>query len=177
MPNDRFNVILYKKEYGSDKLEESQMNEKKSQNKQSSLIMKLWKKYVTRELITYAVAGVMTTVVNLVLFHLLCNVWHLDEMIGNIIAWIGAVLFAYIINDIWVFRSKWEGSSKELEKFLKFVGARVASLGVEEAGLLIFVKGLHFNNMIVKAALSVIVILMNYIFSKLFIFTKKSSEK
>ena len=161
-------TLYYTKKKISDKLEELQMNEKKSQNKQSSLIMKLWKKYVTRELITYAVAGVMTTVVNLVLFHLLCNVWHLDEMIGNIIAWIGAVLFAYIINDIWVFRSKWEGSSKELSKFLKFVG---------EVGLFVFVKGLHFNNMIVKAALSVIVILMNYIFSKLFIFTKKNSEK
>ncbi len=161
-------TLYYTKKNISDKLEELQMNEKKSQNKQSSLIMKLWKKYVTRELITYAVAGVMTTVVNLVLFHLLCNVWHLDEMIGNIIAWIGAVLFAYIINDIWVFRSKWEGSSKELSKFLKFV---------EEVGLFVFVKGLHFNNMIVKAALSVIVILMNYIFSKLFIFTKKNSEK
>lgn len=153
------------------------MKEEQTIKKQPSLLLKLWKKYVTRELITYGIAGVMTTVVNLVLFHMLCNVWKMDEMIGNIIAWVGAVLFAYVVNDIWVFRSKWEGGSEELSKFLKFVGARVASLGVEEAGLLIFVKGLHFNNMIVKAALSVIVILMNYVFSKLFIFVKKTSKE
>lgn len=153
------------------------MKDKNPSLKQRSLFQRLWKKYVTRELVTYGIAGVLTTIINLTLFHLLCNVAKMDEMVGNVIAWVGAVLFAYIVNDIWVFRSKKEGISEELSKFAKFVGARVASLGVEEAGIFLFVKQMHWNNMLVKAGLAVIVILMNYIFSKLFIFKKKENEE
>lgn len=150
------------------------MQEEKGSSKQNSLFVKLYRKYVTREIITYGIAGVLTTVVNLIIFHIFANSIGIDEMISNVIAWVGAVAFAYIVNDVWVFKSKRTGLSDEIAKIIKFIGARVASLGVEEVGIFIFVKQLHFNNMLVKCGLAVIVILMNYIFSKLFIFNKKS---
>lgn len=141
-------------------------------NKQG-LIHKLWNKFVNRETISYVVVGVLTTVVNLVTFDLLCNKLHINDLVGNVIAWFIAVAFAYVTNNLIVFRSGIANPKKELEKVIKFFGARVVTLGIEEAGLLVFVTILHFNNMIVKLGLAVIVIIVNYVFSKLFIFNKK----
>lgn len=139
---------------------------------EKNLIKRLWKKFVTWETISYIVIGILTTAVNLISFHVLCNKMGIDELIANIIAWIIAVTFAYITNNLIVFRSGVEGKQKEIEKIVKFFSARLVTLGLEELGLLIFVTLLAFPNMIVKVVLGVLVIIVNYIFSKLYIFTK-----
>lgn len=132
-----------------------------------------WDKYVNRETITYAIAGVLTTVVNYFSYYLFCKIIGIETLIANVIAWVIAVVFAYIINDKWVFQSLKVSMRNEIEKIMKFFGARIFSLIVEEAGLLLFVSILGWNDLIVKAALAVVVIIMNYFFSKLFIFNKK----
>ncbi len=132
-----------------------------------------WDKYVNRETITYAIAGVLTTVVNYFSYYLFCRIMGIETLIANVIAWVIAVVFAYIINDKWVFQSIKVSVRNEIEKIIKFFGARIFSLIVEEAGLLLFVSILGWNDLIVKAALAVVVIIMNYFFSKLFIFNKK----
>ena len=137
-----------------------------------SLITRIKKKLFTRETITYGIAGVMTTVVNLVSFDLICNRMKVNELVANIIAWILAVSFAYVVNNLWVFKSGVEDKQKEGGKIVKFFSARLVTLGIEEIGILIFVTWLAFPNMIVKAGLAVIVIVVNYIFSKRYIFTK-----
>lgn len=129
-------------------------------------------KLANRETITYLIGGVLTTVVNYVAYYLLCNVIGIKNLIANVIAWIIAVIFAYIINNIWVFQSEKQGIKKEVDKIIKFTAARVFSLIIEELGLFLFVDLMHWNNMLVKALLAVFVVAINYVFSKLYIFTK-----
>jgi putative flippase GtrA len=140
---------------------------------EKSIIKRVWSKVVTKETISYAIVGGLTTVVNLVSFDILCNKLGWNELIGNVIAWLLAVTFAYVTNNLFVFGSGVEEKAKEISKILKFFGARLVTLGIEELGLLIFVSWLAFPNMIVKLGLAVIVIVVNYLFSKLYIFNKK----
>lgn len=132
-------------------------------------------KLINRETITYAVAGVLTTFVNFLAYHMLCNVVGIENLIANGIAWVIAVIFAYLINDLWVFQAKSAGIRDEIEKISKFFGARIFSFIIEESGMFLFVDVMKLNNLIVKAGLAVIVIILNYIFSKMFIFTKKEA--
>lgn len=138
-----------------------------------SMIMKfknLMDKFINRETIVYVIAGVMTTAVNMVTYYILCYWVRMDHLIANIIAWILAVTFAYFVNAGWVFRDKRTTIKEELSKMVKFFLARLFSLGVEEGGLFLFVNLLYFNNMAVKAGLAVIVIVINYIWSKFYVF-------
>lgn len=135
-------------------------------------IKKLWKMVVNRETITYGIAGVSTTIVNFAAYHLFCNMLHIENLIANAIAWVIAVTFAYVVNARWVFQEKAEDAQNESKKIAKFFGARVATFLVEEAGMFILVDLLHGPNLVMKAIVAVAVIILNYIFSKLFVFTK-----
>lgn len=155
----------------------------------------LIKKLINKETITYLVFGVLTTVVNLVVFKvfdmLFTAVTETDlTLLTNFIAWVFAVVFAYVTNKLWVFESKsWKFDVLKKE-IPAFAGARVFSLGIEELGLLIFISWLHFDRfnldifglfsiggkMIVKIVLGVVVVVINYIFSKLIIFKNKEKE-
>ena len=157
------------------------------------MLKKIFKKVFNKETILYLVFGVLTTVVNLVSFKLL-NVLLGENLylISNVIAWFVSVIFAFIVNKLFVFESKsWEIKST-LKEIGKFFSARVFSLVVEEIGLLLLVDvaGLKdftldwiekfpiSGEMIAKIILAVIVVIMNYFFSKFFIFGKdKKNEK
>ena len=142
-----------------------------------------------KELIVYVIFGGLTTVVNLVVFTLSGMVLG-DEryLISNIIAWFAAVIFAYITNKLWVFESKSWDIRVLLKEIPSFFAARVLSFLIEEAGLFVFVGLLSFKDisfkilsfelggeLIAKAVLAVIVVVLNYVFSKLVIFRKKKS--
>ncbi len=137
------------------------------------IIKKIMKVVLSREFITYAIAGVLTTLVNYLSFHLLCNIIGIGDLLANAIAWVLAVSFAYFVNDKLVFLQKKDSAKREVVKITKFFGARILTFIVEELGLLIFVVALDYNNLIVKATLAVIVIILNYILSKLYIFRSK----
>lgn len=138
-----------------------------------SLIKLILNKLYTREVITYLIAGVLTTAVNLIVVYMASKVIGIEELIANTIAWVAAVVFAYAVNSFWVFKSRFISAGDEVNKVLKFISGRIASFLVEQAGIIIFVKWLDFDIMIVKAVLAVIVIILNYIISKLFVFTKQ----
>ena len=152
--------------------------------------MKMIKELIIKykELITYVVFGGLTTVVNLVVFEL-CGLVLGDEkyLISNVIAWVAAVIFAYVTNKIWVFESKSWAPKLILKEIPSFFAARVFSFVVEEAGLFVFVDLLGFSEysikilsfeiggeLIAKVILAVVVVILNYVFSKLFIFKKKN---
>lgn len=141
------------------------------------LIKRVIKKLLTKEMIAYIIVGILTTVVNLVCFDILCNKLQIHELLGNIIAWVVAVTFAYVTNNFFVFGSGLETKKREIEKICKFFSARLVTLGIEEVGILIFVTWLSFPKMPVKYGLAIIVIVVNYIFSKLYIFTNKKKER
>lgn len=142
-----------------------------------------------KELITYVFFGGLTTVVNLIVFKLSGMVLG-DEryLISNTIAWIVAVIFAFITNKLWVFESKSLSAKVLLKEIPSFFAARVLSFVIEEIGLFIFIDLLGFSKyslniisieisgeMISKLILAVVVVIFNYFCSKLIIFKKKKT--
>ncbi len=138
-------------------------------------IRKLWQISVNRETITYIIAGALTTLVNFSSYEGLYRL-GLSNLWANAWAWVIAVTFAYIVNKRNVFMSKSSGIKDEASKLTKFFGARLVTLGVEQFGMYIFVNRLGFYRLLVKACLAVIVIILNYLFSKLYIFNRNREK-
>ena len=129
----------------------------------------LYEKY--RETVIYLVFGVLTTVVNYAVYIPLYNFVHLPASVCNGVAWVAAVAFAYVTNKLFVFESK-SWNSGVLGELLRFVGSRVTSGVIETVSLLVTVDILGWNGNIMKLFLAVIVIVLNYILSKFFVFKK-----
>lgn len=133
-------------------------------------IIELFNKY--KEIIMYLIFGVLTTVVSLVTYYALTLTILNPEkamqlQLANIIAWIVSVAFAYVTNRKFVFESKSEDIVKEATSF---VGGRVLTLLLDMAIMFIFVTLLHLNDKIFKIVSQVLVIVTNYVISKLFVF-------
>ena len=135
------------------------------------MLKELYLKY--KEVINYLFFGGCTFLVSVVSFYLFNKVLFLNEHLSNILSWILAVLFAYITNKTCVFESKTTSKKELLKEISSFFTARLLTLGIEELILLIFVNIFKFDAMIVKIFAQVIVILANYVLSKLFVFKKK----
>jgi len=136
-------------------------------------IINLYKKY--EEIINYLIIGVLTTVVSLVTYYICVYTFlnpkdALELQIANVISWILSVTFAYITNRIFVFKSK---SKQILKEITSFVGARIITLLLDMLIMFIMVTTLNINDKISKLIVQVVVIVLNYIFSKLFVFKKK----
>jgi putative flippase GtrA len=123
-----------------------------------------------QEAMRYLVFGALSTIVNIGVFAL-CD-WPkvLPVLISNTIAWIAAVIFAYITNRYCVFVSK-KHSRKEIAKELSsFIAARVITLIIESIFMWITIEQLHWHSILMKVIANIIVIVLNFFFSKLFIF-------
>lgn len=123
-----------------------------------------------KEVLLYLFFGGVVTVVSIVSYQLACAVFGIDALISNVISWILAVLTAYITSRIWVFRSTADTRGAVIKEIINFFGGRAATLAIEELIILVFVTWLQFNSLAVKLAAQVIVVLLNYVFSKLWIF-------
>ena len=131
-----------------------------------ALVIKYW------EIITYIFFGGLTTVVNWVVYFPLYNLLHVDSTVSNVIAWVISVAFAYLTNKPFVFKSHdWSGKTV-LSELSKFVSARLFSGAFETVCLFVFVTCLAFDGNIVKIVVSVAVVILNYIASKLVVFRK-----
>lgn len=138
------------------------------------MIQNLLKKYITRELIIYGIVGGMTTLVNFIVSFVMNDLIGCSfTVITNSVAWVAAVAFAYVANNTWVFRLGFEGWKKEGQKIWKFTAGRIATWAVEVGGMYLLVDCMKLAFWPIKIALAVIVILLNYVFSKLFVFIKK----
>ena len=136
------------------------------------MIKNLIKKYVNKETISYLVFGVLTTVVDLVIYQLLLAV-NVHYMAAQWIAWAGAVAFAFVTNKFWVFESKSTSLHVVLRELISFIGGRLFSGIISALMLAGLVEGLSCSEMIAKLITEVFVVIANYVFSKLFIFRKK----
>ena len=136
-------------------------------------IWELYKRY--KAIINYLVVGVLTTLVNLITYYA-CVYTFLDPnnpiqlQIANIIAWITAVIFAYFTNRKYVFESK---ETNKLKEGIKFFAARLVTLLLDMGIMGLGVSVLKFNDKIIKIISQLLVIVGNYIISKLFVFNKK----
>ena len=135
-------------------------------------IKELYKKY--KEVINYLIFGVLSTAVNYVSYFVVARVLGVDEVISNAIAWFCAVTFAYITNKLFVFDSKTEGVKATIKEAASFFLARVISGILCDLGTFaLMIKVFKINDIIAKVVTSVMVVIVNYIFSKLIIFKKK----
>lgn len=115
----------------------------------------------------YVIFGVLTTLVNIVVYYIFARVFLLNYIVSNIVAWILSVLFAYVTNRLWVFESVNKNILKEITLF--FAG-RLFS-GVVDTGLMyLFIDILTIGDFISKVLIQIIVVILNYVLSKLVVF-------
>jgi putative flippase GtrA len=131
------------------------------------LVVQYW------EVLSYLIFGVLTTIVNYLVYLPVYNLLGLSAALSNAIAWVVAVAFAYLTNKPFVFKSHDWSAKTVIPELTKFVGCRVASGAAETLILLVTVDLLHWNGNIWKIVTSVLVVVMNYIASKLVVFKKK----
>ena len=138
-------------------------------------IRKLWSQY--KELILYVIFGGGTTVINIISYYI-CREWmNIAVVPADVIAWFLSVVFAYITNKLFVFESRSWKLAIVAREVLSFFAARVFSLGVDVAFLYVTVECLHWWEMPMKIIANVIVIVINYIFSKWIIFKKDAAKQ
>lgn len=123
-------------------------------------------------MLLYIFFGVLTTVVNILSFGLLRDVLHWELLTANTLAWVLSVAFAFLTNKLFVFQSKSFEARLLVRELVSFVGARLFSLAVDTAGMWLLVNVLTWNDWLAKILMNVIVVVINYVFSKLFIFKR-----
>lgn len=138
------------------------------------MFSKLWsliKRYY--DVLVYLVFGVLTTVVNYLVYLPCYNLLHLSAALSNGIAWCFAVAFAYLTNKPFVFKSHDWSRGTVVPELIKFVGCRLGSGVAETLILFVFVDLLSFNGNIWKLITSVLVVVLNYFASKFLVFEKE----
>lgn len=131
------------------------------------------KKY--RSLISYGVFGVLTTVINIAVYALCYQKLGISNVVSNIAAWILAVLFAFVTNKLWVFESKSMELTVLVREAVSFFGCRLATGVLDLAIMYVTVDRLALNSTLMKCISNVIVIVVNYVASKLVIFKQKEA--
>lgn len=144
-------------------------------------LMEIIRKVISKEVVSYLFFGVMTTVVNFIAFGLCEGKMH--YLVANAVAWVAAVVFAFVTNKLFVFESKSWKPNVLFKEAASFTGARLLTLGIEEIGMWGLIDLLHLDKafnlpfasgeMVVKIIISIVVVVLNYFFSKLIIFKKK----
>ncbi|MCC0694880.1 GtrA family protein [Clostridioides sp. ES-S-0048-02] len=125
-----------------------------------------------KETILYLFFGAFTTLVNIVSYLFFTRVTSFNFMVANTLAWILAVLFAYVTNKFFVFESRRVELKFLFKEFLSFVSFRLLSGIIEMVIMYIMVDLLFVNDVIVKVFTNIVVIVLNYLFSKAIIFRK-----
>lgn len=124
-----------------------------------------------KEVISYLIFGILTTLVNIVVYTICNDVLQIQYLIANAIAWIVSVLFAYFTNRKYVFESH---NSSIINELVKFIGARVSTGIMDMILMWLFVDVLSMQSMISKIIVNVVVVILNYVFSKLFVFQEEA---
>ena len=139
-------------------------------------LMNLYQK--NKEIVNYLVVGVFGTVISIASFAILMNV-GIETVLSNVISWIITVIVMYVMNRYFVFVKHAKGFSAILREIISFVSARIFTLLLETLIVWLGIDVMHLNAIIIKTFAQILVIVLNYVFSKLFIFrnTDKSDNK
>lgn len=137
-------------------------------------IKKYYFKY--KELILYVFFGGLTTLVNIAVYFICSRVLGIDVVASNVAAWLLSVLFAYVTNKLFVFESRQQEFLALVGEVCSFFACRLFS-GVLDTGIMyLFVEQLGFSDLLIKILSNLVVIVINYLFSKLFIFRKTKKQ-
>lgn len=126
-----------------------------------------------KSIVLYLIFGALTTLVNVAVYYLCYNIAQIGNVASVIIAWVLSVAFAYITNKLFVFESRSFEKSVFIPEVLSFVGCRVLTGALDVAIMYIAVDLLSGNSLIWKVLSNIIVIILNFIASKILIFKKK----
>ena len=135
---------------------------------------KLWKLFLKyKEVLLYLIFGGLTTLVNFIVYAVCARGFCFNTLQANATALIISILFAYITNKIFVFGSKTDSVKEIFREFFSFLACRLGTAALDMAFMYVSVDILGFYDILMKILSNVIVIILNYIFSKLIIFAKK----
>ena len=136
---------------------------------------KLVKKFLTKEVILYAVFGVLTTLVNIGSFSIMTYFFHINDELANNIAIVLAVLFAYVTNKDLVFHSQASGFGEKFVEFCRFILGRLVTMFIESIGGSLLFRYAPIPTIVSKCIITVVVIILNFFISKFFAF--KTNDK
>lgn len=135
---------------------------------------------VNHEIVSYVFFGVLTTIVSIGTFAIFDKLLGDEILLGeqnyllaNVISWVFAVLFAFVTNKVWVFNSRTWKASVVAKELSSFITARLVSLLIDMALMFLFVDIVHTGELVAKLIVQVVVVILNYVFSKLFIFKNR----
>lgn len=138
-------------------------------------IFNVFKPFYTKhkETLLYLLFGGLSFILNMLLYILITSWFNIHELIANIITWILVVAFCFITNKTWVFKNDTTTTTSIMRQIISFYTSRLITLGIEEIILFVFITKLQFSNLLIKIIAQIIVIILNYVFSKLIIFRKE----
>ncbi|WP_050636350.1 GtrA family protein [Candidatus Stoquefichus sp. SB1] len=122
------------------------------------------------EVIRYIIVGGCTTLVNLIVFTVMCKFLNIDVTLSNFVSVVTSIIFAYITNKIFVFQSKCETIQQLISEASKFIGARLLTMVIEVGGVFLLVNIIGQDELIGKLETQVIVLISNYVISKFLVF-------
>ena len=139
-----------------------------------NMMKKVFVKY--QDIILYIFFGICTTLVNIIIYWLCAHVFRFKVLPSAVFAWLFAVLFAYFSNRKWVFHSEVTTKEEILKEAVSFYVCRLTTGFIDWALMYLFVDVMHLNDMVIKTLANVIVIILNFVASKLIIFRKKENK-
>lgn len=130
-----------------------------------------WKTF--KELFVYGVVGGCTTIINFSIYLLCTRIFHLNPTLSNCLAWLVAVNFAYLADKVFVFHAMDFSLGALAKEMSSFYGMRLISGAVDVGMFFVLVELMHFNDLVSKVGVQVVVIVLNFVFSKFFIFSNR----
>lgn len=128
-----------------------------------------------KEILMYLFFGFVTFALSVVTFVLFNKTFCINELFANILSWLICVMVAFLTNRTWVFNAETKGRKEFVNQMLNFYAGRLLTLILEEAILGIFITWLGFDSVVVKIVAQALVIITNYVISKLWVFKKNES--
>lgn len=143
-------------------------------NKYTNLLVELYYKY--KEIFDYLFFGGLVTIVNFISYYISANIIGVDKIVSNLIAFIISVIFAYVVNKEYVFETKWEGIQNVFKEFSSFVISRIGTGLLCDILIFAFmINILNINDVISKIFTQILVVILNYIVGKWFVFKQKKN--
>ncbi len=141
------------------------------------MIAKFKKIYLQhKEIINYVIFGALTTAVDWVTYYVLTRLIGLGDDFSNVLSQIASIIFAFITNKLYVFEDKDNSLTKIISQFIKFFSVRLVTLILNSTLFYVMTDILAINDFISKFVIAIVIIILNYVFSKLIVFSKKKSE-
>jgi putative flippase GtrA len=131
---------------------------------------------INKEVLNYIVFGILTTLINIVVYFFLTKAFSINYQFATVTAWIVAVLFAYYTNKKFVFKTNHSLLIQTIKSLLLFIYYRILSLVIDIGIMYLLIEVLYFDDLLSKVIANVIVVIFNYITSKLFVFRQRGLE-